>query len=172
MTANIKERQDTKIAGKLIKSLTLAFGLVSLGGCATMNYTGLQDCVVRRGSSLSLPVLSVQNRNDSFSEDCATARAATTISSMKKADGTPDMAAYALAVSLYQQSNQHVREFMDKMLKEQGTSMTQIQFDLDKTKEPVSCARQETTNPDGTKSSGFLCTPKTAPAAAAAAPRS
>ena len=148
---------------KLVKGLTVLFGAAALSGCATMNYTGVQDCVARRGTSLNAPIIGFSNRNDSFSEDCATARAATTIASMRRADGSPDMQAYAFAVSLYEQSNPKIKEFMDRMLKDEGTSMTQVKFDLDKTQEPVSCVREDTAN-----GSGFKCTGKTVPPAVAA----
>ena len=40
---------------------------------------------------------------------------------MRKKDGSPDMGMYNLAVAMYEQSNEKVREFMDKMLKEDTT---------------------------------------------------
>ena len=157
---------------KLIKGLAVTFGLVSLGGCATMNYTGTDDCVERNGFSMNIPVLvSVSKRNDKFSEECATAKAATAISGMKRRDGSPDMSMYNLAVSMYEQSNQKVRDFMDKMLKEeQGTSITAMKFELDKTREPVSCERVTVADASGAPTTGFRCTGKTAPVAQTAAP--
>ncbi len=157
---------------KLVKGLVVIFGAASLGGCATMNYTGTQDCVQRSGFSLNAPLLSVNNRDDKFSEECATARAATAIAAMKRKDGTPDMNMYNLAVSLYEQSNAKVRDFMDRMLKEdQGTSVEQMKFAIDKSREPTMCERVMTTAPDGTKTSGFKCAAKTAAPAAAAPAR-
>jgi len=156
---------------KLVKGLALTFSLTALGGCATMNYTGTQDCVQRSGFSVNAPLLAINKRNDSFNEECATARAATTISSMKRSDGTPDMQMYNLAVSMYEQSNPKVREFMDKMLAEEGTSINEMKFALDKTSEPTVCERVTTTRPDGTETSGFKCTVKGQAPAATAAPK-
>lgn len=147
-------------AKKLAKELTASFALAVLGGCATMNYTGASDCIERNGTSVTLPLLgSISSRNDRFNTECATARAATTIAGMRKRDGTPDMKVYALASALYEESNASVRQFMDRMLKEDmGTSMTQIRFEIKKNAEPVTCARLDIKRPDGTITSGFKCT--------------
>ncbi len=149
---------------KTIRGLTGAFLLATLSGCATMNYTGTDDCVERNGFSMNVPLLvNVSKRNDKFSEECATARAATTISSIKKRDGSPDFSMYTLAVSLYEQSNARVREFMDKMLKEQGTSVKDMKFAIAKDKEAVLCERVAITNKDGTVTTGFRCKTPAAP---------
>ncbi|MDE1152395.1 MAG: hypothetical protein PW788_07650 [Micavibrio sp.] len=158
------------MSAKLIKGLALTFSLTALGGCATMDYTGTQDCVQRSGFALNAPLLAINKRNDTFNEACATARAATAISGMKRSDGTPDMNMYNLAVSMYEQSNPKVREFMDKMLAEEGTSINEMKFALDKTSEPTTCERVTTTRPDGTETSGFKCTVKAKATAVTAAP--
>lgn len=150
---------------RLAKGLTLVFSLTALGGCATMNYTGTQDCVERNGFSMNIPLLSVSKRNDKFSEECATAQAATAISGMKRSNGAPDMGMYNLALSMYEQSNPRVREFMEKMLKEQGTSVEALKFEVARDKEPVTCEKTETKGPDGKPATGFRCLPKTAAAA-------
>lgn len=151
------------LATKLVKGLAVSFSLATLGGCATMKYTGTDDCVERNGFSMNIPVLvSVSKRNDKFSEECATAKAATAISGMKRSDGSPDMSMYNLAVSMYEQSNQAVRDFMDRMLKsEQGTSIAAMKFELDKTREPVQCERVAASGAAG--ATAFRCTGKTAP---------
>lgn len=149
--------------------LTLAFAgaTLSLGGCATMNHTSTNDCIQRQGSSLNIPLIaSYSTRSDSFNEACATARAATTISQMRKSDGTPDMGMYNLAVAMYEQSNTAVREFMDKMLKEQGTSIENLKFDIAREQEPVVCERVETVAANGNTQTGFRCVNRTQPAAA------
>jgi hypothetical protein len=150
---------------KLAKGLTLIFGVSALGGCATMNYTGTQDCVERNGFSMNIPLISVNKRNDKYSEECATAQAATALSSMRKRDGSPDLGMYNLALSMYEQSNPRVREFMDKMLQQQGMSVEAMKFEIARDKEPVTCEKTETKGPDGKPASGFRCTPKK-PAAA------
>jgi hypothetical protein len=158
------------MAAKLIKGLAISFGLATtLGGCATMNYTGTDDCVERSGYSMNMVLLNVSKRNDRFSEECATAKAATAISGMKRRDGTPDMGMYNLAISMYEQSNERVRAFMDEMLKkDQGTTIAQMKFELEKTREPVRCERVETKGADGVMATAFKCTGKTAAAATAA----
>lgn len=131
-----------------------------------MNYTGTDDCVERSGFSVNVPLLvNVSKRSDKFSEECATARVATAISGMKRRDGTPDFNMYNLALSLYEQSNARVREFMDKMLKQEGTSVQAMKFAIAKETEPVTCERVVTPNPDGTVTTGFRCKGITAPAA-------
>lgn len=162
-------KNSTKSNVRLLKGLSMCFALAALGGCATMNFTEEQSCMQRSGYAVNVPLLAgVSHRNDNFNEQCATARAATTIASMRRADGTPDMAMYNLAISMYEQSNPQVKAFMDKMLKEQGTSITQMKFDIDKTKEPLSCARVDVKDASGrTVNTGFKCTPKTAPKTAA-----
>ncbi len=142
----------------IAKRLTAAFALAALGGCATMNYTGTQDCVERNGYQFNVPLMgSISKRNDKFSEECATARVATVISTMRKRDGTPDMNMYNLALSLYEQSNTKMREFMEKMLKEEGTSIADMKFTVAKESGQVMCERVSTTNPDGTVTTGFRC---------------
>lgn len=151
--------------------LTLAFAgaTLGLGGCATMNHTSTADCVERNGVSLNIPLIaSYSKRNDTFSEACAAARAATTISQMRKSDGTPDMGMYNLAVAMYEQSNAKIREFMDKMLKEEGTSIENLKFEIAKDKEPVVCERTQTTAANGNVQTGFRCVNRTQPQAAAA----
>jgi hypothetical protein len=135
-----------------------------------MNFTEEQSCMQRSGYSVNLPLIAgISNRKDSFNEQCAAARAATTIAAMRRSDGTPDMAMYNLALSMYEQSNPTVKAFMDKMLKEQGTSITRMKFEIDKDKEPLSCARVDIKDANGkTVNTGFKCTPKTAPVPAAA----
>lgn len=141
---------------------------MGLGGCATMNHTSTSDCVQRKGASLNIPLIaSYSNRQDTFNEACATARAATTISQMRKKDGTPDMSMYNLAVAMYEQSNAKVREFMDKMLKEEGTTIDALKFEIAKDKEPVVCERVETTAANGNVQTGFRCVNRTPPQAAA-----
>lgn len=115
-----------------------------LGGCATMNVTSTDTCVQQRGTQLNLGIINYNNRNDRWSEACATAKAATAIAGMRRADGTPDMAMYNLSVAMYEQSTPGVREFMDKMLKERGTNIEQMKFEIAKADEPVVCAKQET----------------------------
>ncbi|MDP2204969.1 MAG: hypothetical protein Q8K65_01530 [Alphaproteobacteria bacterium] len=151
--------------------LTVAFAgaTLGLGGCATMNHTSTNDCVERNGVSLNIPLIaSYSNRSDKFSEACAAARAATTISQMRKKDGSPDMGMYNLAVSMYEQSNAKVREFMDKMLKEEGTTIENLRFEIAREKEPVVCERVESTAADGTAQTGFRCVNRQQPQAAAA----
>lgn len=151
--------------------LTIAFAgaTLGLGGCATMNHTSTADCVERSGVSLNIPLIaSYSKREDKFSEACATARAATTISQMKKNDGTPDMNMYNLAVALYEQSNAKVREFMDKMLKEEGTSIENLKFEIAKEKEPVVCERVEIKAANGNVQTGFRCINRAQPQAATA----
>ena len=149
--------------------LAFAGATLTLGGCATMNYTGTADCVQRKGSSLNIPLIaSYSTRQDSFNEACATARAATTISQMRKKDGSPDMGMYNLAVAMYEQSNEKVREVMDKMLREEGTNIAALKFEIAKDKEPVVCERVETTAANGNVQTGFRCVNRQQPQAAAA----
>lgn len=137
--------------------LGVVLPVTTLSGCATMRNTSTTDCIERQGFSVSIPLLGrVDKRNDSFNQACATARAASTIAGMRKADGTPDMNTYTLAVTMYEQSNPQVREFMDKMLREQGTTIEALRFEVDSAKEPVVCERVAGT--DG--SSNFRCAPK------------
>ncbi len=141
------------------------FLLAALGGCATMKDTGTQDCVERNGYQINLLVTSISKRSDKFSEECATARVATVISTMKKRDGSPDLGMYNLALSLYEQSNARIREFMDKMLKEEGTSVDDMKFAIAKEKGTLVCERATVTNPDGTVTTGFRCKTPAAPVA-------
>lgn len=150
---------------KLARGISGFFLLATLGGCATMRDTGTQDCVERNGYQVNLLVASISKRSDRFSEECAAARAATVISTMKKRDGSPDFGMYNLAVSIYEQSNARIREFMDKMLKEEGTSVDAMKFAIAKEKGTLVCERATVTNPDGTVTTGFRCKTPAAPAA-------
>lgn len=150
---------------RVVKRISGVFLLAALGGCASMNHTDTGSCVERNGYQVNVLVASFGKRNDRFSEECATARVATVISTMRKSDGTPDMNMYNLALSLYEQSNAKMREFMDKMLKEEGTSVDDMKFAIAKEKGTLVCERATVTNADGTVTTGFRCKAPVAPAA-------
>jgi len=152
----------TSLEKGLLKLAFAGAAALGLGGCATMNHTSTSDCVERNGVSLNIPILvSYSNRSDKFSETCATARAATAISQMRKKDGSPDMGMYNLAVAMYEQSNAKVREFMDRMLKEEGTTIENLRFEIAREKEPVVCERVESKAADGSTQTGFRCVNRT-----------
>ena len=139
------------------KSLIGIFSLAVLSGCATLNETDTSTCVLKKGTSLNVLFLSFSNRNDEDNEACRASRAATVIANMRKKDGSPDMQMYNFAANMYRESSPAVREFMDKMLKENGMSIEAVRFEVQKSQEPVSCERLEVQKPDGTTGTSFKC---------------
>lgn len=100
-----------------LKSLSVVFAAVALGGCATMNHTG-SDCVLRQGKEINLPLFKYAKRNDQFNEKCAAGQTAGAFSNMRTADGKPDIRMYALAANLYAAASPETREFIDRTRKE------------------------------------------------------
>ncbi len=146
--------------------LIAAFSL-ALGGCATLNDVDTGTCVLKKGVGFSFMGVGFTSRDDQDNEECRAARAATTLATMRKIDGTPDMQMYAFAANLYRESTPTLQKFMDKMLKQQGLDIETIRFDLAKATDaaqkeqlPVSCERIEVTKADGTKGTNFKCMPR------------
>ena len=150
------------------KKLSLVFGAVALpalSGCATLNATDTQSCMSRQGFSLMGGLVSA--RSDSYNNDCATAKAAATIAAMRKSDGSPDIQAYALAVSIYEKSNPAVRSYMEKMLeKKQGKTIDQVRFAVKQSqaqKDPLVCHQVSEKDSSGKTVVGFQCKKSPAP---------
>lgn len=153
------------------RKITVAFSssaALALGGCAsTMNYTGKEDCVERNGKEVTVNLLVarfvVSDRKDQFKPSCAGGLAAAKIATMKKADGTPDLAAYLLALNLYRESNDEFKKSFDRQLKdEHGMTIKDIEFALKSANGDMVCDIVEKTEADGTTSTAARCVPMAA----------
>lgn len=109
----------TPMAGK---AAVLASGL-ALGGCAHTP-PALDTSTCMEGSSTSVVAL-FSHANAKYVPECATAQMATLIASIKKADGTVDPRAQAIAVKIYmsQEQDSRVRQIMDQMLAQRNITL-------------------------------------------------
>lgn len=112
------------------RCIATLFAAVTLGGCATMKDMD-STCVEKNGTKFVFFGILFENRADKYVEECTAGKAAATIAGMRKADGSPDFSMYALAESLYRQSNPLVKDYMEKALKEDlGMSITQLRVNI------------------------------------------
>jgi len=124
----------------------------------------------RTGSRFRIPFFDINNYEDKFSEQCAAARFGTIIAGMTKADGSPDMTNYLVALSLYQQASPETQKFMDGMLKtDLNLTIDQIRFKVREANGDMDCMTTEITRADGLKVMGVRCKAPAAPADAASA---
>lgn len=143
------------------KGLLAVFGAatVALGGCATTQPQLSNTCMSHTGSLTRMPFFTRDTRQITFNEECAAAKAATIIGSMRREDGSADLEMYTFAISMYEASNATIRAHMERMLKERGTSIDEMKFEVENAGSPVVCVRAPS-NPDNPRQSSYSCMDK------------